>query len=90
MKDLTLAKLSFIFDRDDADAFDMNIPIHIIDDNNNYYELTDVCAQGISLLHNDISNRKDGIYIKKIDNKKTLDGITRTFIGEPIIMNPDD
>lgn len=90
MKELTLAKLAFIFDRDDADAFNMDTPIHIVDDDNNYYELTDVCSQGISLLYNIGTHKADGIYIKKVDAKKVLDEMTITFKSdEPIIFNPD-
>lgn len=80
MRELTLAKLSFIFNKDDADAFDMDKPLLITDAEGIIYELADVCSQGISLLYNNMTDKRDGIYIRKTDSSRILDEMTENLL----------
>ena len=91
MRELTLAKLSFIFNMNDADAFDMDKPITIVDDKGNHYELVDVCSQGISFINNNITDKKDGIYLKKINVKEILNEMTENLWkdNKEMIMKTD-
>lgn len=64
MKDLTLEQLSSIFDASNAIAFDMHKAVPFRSSDGRRYLVDDICIQGVSFVHNNYTDKEDGIYLK--------------------------
>lgn len=66
MKNMTLGQLSSIFDASNAVAFDMHKTVPFRSSDGRRYLVDDICIQGVSFIHNDYTDKEDGIYLEEL------------------------